>query len=75
MPDSATLTALFIPALYIKQEPKWVARLLELAKAAQVGGISEMDNMGDIPTGTVTFLFTEIEGSMKLAREHAEMLG
>ena len=72
VPDSTTITALFVPALYIEQEPKWVARLLELAKAAQVGGISEMDNMGDIPTGTVTFLFTDIEGSMKLAREHPE---
>ena len=36
VPDSATVTALFVQALYIEQEPKWVARLLELAKAAQV---------------------------------------
>ena len=26
--------------------------------------------MSGLPSGTVTFLFTEIEGSTKLAREH-----
>jgi class 3 adenylate cyclase len=26
----------------------------------------------NLPTGTVTFLFTDIEGSTKLAREHPE---
>ena len=36
VPDSATITALFVPALYIEQEPKWAARLLELAKAAEI---------------------------------------
>jgi class 3 adenylate cyclase len=29
--------------------------------------------MAGLPTGTVTFLFTDIEGSTKLAREHPEM--
>jgi predicted ATPase/class 3 adenylate cyclase len=29
--------------------------------------------MAGIPTGTVTFLFTDIEGSTKLAREHREV--
>ena len=28
--------------------------------------------MAGIPTGTVTFLFTDIEGSTKLARGHPE---
>src|SRR5215813_10140065 len=28
----------------------------------------------DLPTGTVTFLFTDIEGSTKLAQEHREEL-
>src|SRR5687768_15343686 len=28
--------------------------------------------MNNLPTGTVTFLFTDIEGSTKLAREHPE---
>jgi len=44
VPDSVTVTALFVPALYIEQEPKWVARLLELAKAAQVWEISTPDD-------------------------------
>ena len=28
----------------------------------------------DLPTGTVTFLFTDIEGSTKLSQEHADDL-
>ena len=28
----------------------------------------------DLPTGTVTFLFTDIEGSTKLAQEYADAL-
>jgi class 3 adenylate cyclase len=28
--------------------------------------------MAGIPSGTVTFLFTDIEGSTKLAQEHPE---
>ena len=28
--------------------------------------------MGNLPSGTVTFLFTDIEGSTKLAREHPD---
>jgi transcriptional regulator with XRE-family HTH domain len=31
IPDAATLKALFVPALHLEQEPKWVERLLELA--------------------------------------------
>jgi len=72
VPDSVTVTALFVPALYIEQEPKWVTRLLDLAKAAQVNAVFEMDHLAELPTGTVTFLFTDIEGSTKLAREHPE---
>ena len=29
--------------------------------------------MAEFPTGTVTFLFTDIEGSTKLAREHPDI--
>src|SRR5262245_45211732 len=32
-PDEATLAARFVPALYIEDEPQWVARLLELGAA------------------------------------------
>jgi transcriptional regulator with XRE-family HTH domain len=35
VPDRATLTAQFVPALYIENEPEVVARLLELAKDAR----------------------------------------
>lgn len=31
VPDTATLTALFLPALHIEGQPEWAARLLELA--------------------------------------------
>src|SRR6185295_18587469 len=29
-PDEATLAARFVPALYLEEQPEWVARLLEL---------------------------------------------
>jgi non-specific serine/threonine protein kinase len=32
-PDEATLAARFVPALYIEDEPQWMARLLELGAA------------------------------------------
>src|SRR3989304_332616 len=32
-PEEATLAARFVPALYIEEEPQWVARLLELGTA------------------------------------------
>jgi tetratricopeptide (TPR) repeat protein/transcriptional regulator with XRE-family HTH domain len=35
VPDPATLSARFAPALHIEQEPEWVARLLELAAKAR----------------------------------------
>ena len=28
--------------------------------------------MGELPTGTITFLFTDIEGSTRLLQEHGE---
>src|SRR5262245_50064720 len=30
--------------------------------------------MPDLPTGTVTFLFTDVEGSTRLAEQHAEAM-
>ncbi len=36
-PDSATLLALFVPALHLERETEWVSRLLELAKQARLG--------------------------------------
>ncbi|MGQ0600987.1 MAG: helix-turn-helix domain-containing protein, partial [Anaerolineales bacterium] len=35
VPDAATLTARFVPALHLEHEPQWVARLLELAVEAR----------------------------------------
>src|SRR5215475_7431028 len=36
-PDAATITALFVPALGVENEAKWVTRLLELAKSMPQG--------------------------------------
>ncbi len=43
-PDLAALTALFIPALYLEEEPEMVARLMELA--AQARGENLPQNVG-----------------------------
>jgi len=37
VPDSATLQALFVPALHLERETEWTARLLELARQARLG--------------------------------------
>lgn len=41
VPDAATLTALFVPALHLEREPDWTARLLELAKQTPHGELPE----------------------------------
>jgi predicted ATPase/DNA-binding XRE family transcriptional regulator len=46
-PDEATLAARFVPALYIEDEPKWVARLLELG-ASTHAHTSEADALQPI---------------------------
>jgi len=80
VPDATTLTALFVPALYIEQEPKWVIRLLELAKSAHgdstlVADVNDKPGtLHDLPSGTVTFLFTDIEGSTKLSQQHPDAM-
>jgi hypothetical protein len=33
-----------------------------------------MKHMNNLPTGTVTFLFTDIEGSTKLAQQHPDAM-
>jgi len=71
VPDSTTITALFVPALYIEQEPKWVARLLELAKAAYVGGISTTDDR-PIPT-TPNNLSNQLTSFIGRAKELADV--
>ncbi len=41
VPDTATLTALFVPALHLEHEPAWATRLLDLAAAARAEGEPE----------------------------------
>src|ERR1043166_9215945 len=36
IPDSATLMARFVPALYLDDQPEWTARLLQLATDSEV---------------------------------------
>src|SRR5215510_6444065 len=43
-PEEATLAARFVPALYIEDEPEWVARLLELGVATHAR-TSESDSL------------------------------
>src|SRR5262245_42354404 len=71
-PEKATLVARFVPALYIEDQPTWIARLLELASAAPVDEEPLTRATAALPTGTVTFLFTDIEGSTSLARQYPD---
>lgn len=73
-PDEVTLAARFVPALYLEDEPQWIARLLELANAAAVDEVPRAETSTALPTGTVTFLFTDIEGSTKLAQEYPDAI-
>jgi predicted ATPase/transcriptional regulator with XRE-family HTH domain len=76
VPDSMTIQALFVPALYIEQEPKWVERLLELARIAPEG--SELDMGGkstapnNLPTQLTSFVgrTKEIEEICRLVKTH-----
>jgi predicted ATPase len=46
-PEEATLAARFVPALYIEDEPQWIARLLELGSATHAN-TSEADALKPI---------------------------
>jgi predicted ATPase len=64
VPDAATLTALFVPALHLTQEPQWVSRLLELAKQARLGKLPETGKMitpNNLPASLTTFIGREKE--------------
>jgi predicted ATPase/transcriptional regulator with XRE-family HTH domain len=70
VPDAATLTALFVPALHLEHEPQWVERLLELAKQARLGELPETGNTvtpNNLPALLTTFIGRE--------KEQAEILG
>lgn len=49
VPDAATLTALFVPALGIEEEAEWAARLLELAAKAREVVAAGLDRSAETP--------------------------
>lgn len=67
VPDAATLTALFFPALHIEREAEWVARLLELARQARRGDVPETEATDEpifpnnLPALLTTFIGREKE--------------
>jgi len=78
-PDTASLRARFVPALGLEAEREWVARLVELAAAARVitepaEPIPPAEAASRLPTGTVTFLFTDIEGSTQLWQQYRDAM-
>lgn len=49
VPDAATLTALFVPALHLERDTEWTARLLELARQARLGELPESPRTVESP--------------------------
>ena len=76
VPDSMTIQALFVPALFIEQEPKWVERLLELARIAPEAGELGMEGKPTVPNNLPNPLTSfigrtqEIEEICKLVETH-----
>jgi predicted ATPase/DNA-binding XRE family transcriptional regulator len=71
VPDAATLTALFVPALHLEHEPQWVERLLELAQQARLGDLSETGTKltaNNLPALLTTFIGREKEQAEILQR-------
>jgi predicted ATPase/transcriptional regulator with XRE-family HTH domain len=67
LPDVAALTALFIPALYLEDEPLTVDRLMELAARARGENPS--------PRGTVTFSHSaqrQMKESLRIVEENVQ---
>ncbi|HJS19179.1 MAG TPA: helix-turn-helix domain-containing protein [Anaerolineales bacterium] len=64
IPAAATLTALFVPALHLEQEPQWVERLLELARQARLRELPETVTTAtpnNLPASLTTFIGREKE--------------
>jgi transcriptional regulator with XRE-family HTH domain len=64
VPDAATLKALFVPALYLQDETRWVARLLELAGQARQGELAAPTKPlipNNLPAELTTFIGRESE--------------
>jgi class 3 adenylate cyclase len=76
-PDEAALAARFVPALRLEHEAAWVERLLALGAASRLEG--QLDESApaseapliatNLPGGTVTLLFTDLEGSTRLLQQ------
>jgi hypothetical protein len=64
VPDSATLTALFVPALNLERESQWVERLLELANQARSVRLTATTTRivpNNLPASLTTFIGREKE--------------
>src|SRR3970040_1324928 len=64
VPDAATITALFVPALHLAREPQWVERLLELARQArfvELPGTTATVTPNNLPASLTTFIGREKE--------------
>ena len=75
VPDDATLTALFVPALHLEHEPAWVERLLELARQARRGELPDAKTTvipNNLPASLTTFIGREKEQAeiIQLIGEH-----
>jgi predicted ATPase/DNA-binding XRE family transcriptional regulator len=75
VPDAGTLQALFVPALHLQHEPKWVERMLELARQARLGELPETGTKlvpNNLPISLTTFIGREKEQAeiLRLIRAH-----
>ena len=64
VPDAATLQALFVPALHLEHQSRWVERLLELARQARLGELPETETkvaLNNLPAVLTTFIGREKE--------------
>ncbi len=71
VPDAATLTALFVPALHLEHEPQWVERLLELANQArfvELPATKKTVTPNNLPALLTTFIGREKEQAEILQR-------
>jgi predicted ATPase/DNA-binding XRE family transcriptional regulator/Tfp pilus assembly protein PilF len=75
VPDAATITALFVPALHLANEPQWVERLLELAKQSRFFELSAEAKTAipnNLPASLTTFIGREKElvEILQMIRKH-----
>lgn len=74
-PDSATLLALFVPALHLERAPEWVSRLLELAKQARLGVAPDPKTAGaSKPKHNLPVLLTTFIGREQQQKEIIELI-